>query len=99
MLETNWIEGVGNACGNKKVFFCTIPHDLNAKSSKYNKILNNNSNIDNFNTELKKICASKGWGIIDVGSLKVVCDDYHPTAEWKKNIASYIADVLKNSIA
>lgn len=97
-LGWGWVEDVGKACGDKQVFFCTIPHGLNATSSSCSGKLNDDSAIDNFNTHLKAICAANNWGVINVGSLTVSCTDYHPNESSYKKMASYIADYLGRAV-
>lgn len=94
-LDYGWVESVGKACGDKQVFFCTVPHNLNNRSSSCDF---SDSKVDEFNSNLKQICNANNWGVINVGSLTVSCTDYHPNGESYKKIASYIADYLGGAV-
>lgn len=98
-VKTSYIEEIGKACGDKKVFFCTIPHGIASGTATQEQ-------IDEFNKSLSEICTNNGWGIIDVASLNqrsitiemTGYGGYHPSGDGYKRIASFIADTLGDKI-
>lgn len=92
LLSTDYIEQVGNAAKDAKVYFNTIPYDL--RDHKNRPQLSNDS-VTKFNSALANICKSRGWNLIGVHTLgDVGCEDFHPKGYGK--IADLIVSTLKN---